>query len=178
MPRHPKIRIPVLALAGFSLFAAALLVLSPAAAYGEDNSRLQLKKGEEFGLYFIPKGNDPKEITPASVVDCASLFPCQFPDPMFEGAPQPAIRFDVGEDKTVHLEFELFDGHDCVDFVVDGAADFPLTAGTWIVFLRFDPPLPKGTPLSISWRIAACETDPVCTNYTMGVDPPSCIPEP
>lgn len=108
-------------------------------------------------------------------VDCTSETACQFQDPMFGGAQQPAIVFDLGSDQTLHLEFDLYDGLGCDpgSFLGTAMGDLSLPAGHIIIYIGFNPPLDTGTMISGVWRAGDCP-DLACADYTIGSDPGIC----
>lgn len=106
-------------------------------------------------------------------VNCASVITCQFPDPMFGGALQPAIAFE-GQGGETWIGLDIYESPKCGD-VPAQTIDTPLNLqpGPIIVFLRLDPPLPEGTQLGLDWQAHQC--DPLdCVAYTMGQEPPPC----
>jgi len=106
---------------------------------------------------------------------CGTKGECQHPDAMFAGALQPALEFDLANDQTIHIQADLFDGFDCVNYIQTPQGDIPFPAGHDIVFLRFDPPLDPGTQLSMAWTLGTCDPRP-CANYEIATgDPAMCM---
>lgn len=106
---------------------------------------------------------------------CESKMVCQFPDPIFGDALQPAIAFDLDNDQDLYLESDIYDGSSCDPKAYLGTAfgTLPLPAGHDIIFLRFSPPLDEGSVISLVWRVGDCpEKD--CVDYTIGSDPGIC----
>ncbi len=108
-------------------------------------------------------------------VDCKSGFTaCQVADKMFGGARQPAIHFNMLGEADVPLHADVWGGTGCSG-VPDTSAEgvLHLMQGPISVFIRFDPPIPEGTVLSIIWTADDCgDTD--CIDYTIGSDPGGC----
>ena len=144
-----------------TLFGAFLLL----------SSTSQAGSSVEIGFAAISTGGSAN----GGGVDCTSETPCQFEDPMFGGAQQPALAFDLGSDQTLHLEFDLYSGLECDpgSFMGTATGDLPLTAGHIIIFLEFNPPLDPGTMISGVWRAGDCP-DLGCADYTIGSDPGIC----
>lgn len=113
----------------------------------------------------------------AAGVDCvAGITTCQYPDPMFGGAPQPAVLFRVPQgDQMVHVEVDLWGNRPSCPGPRDQTltGDFTMNSGLNIVFIQFDPPLSQGTLLSTIWRLGLCPPVP-CADYRIGSDPPPC----
>jgi hypothetical protein len=113
-------------------------------------------------------------LTYAQAVICDSIGNCQFADPN-TGDPSPAVLWAVDMDGTTHVELTFFVDHDCQGngFFL-GAADVPVMAGLNGIGLSWGGmPPPVGFPYSLLSNIGSC--DPVCLNYTHGIDPPSCF---
>ena len=163
------------------LFAAVVLTCALAFSSQAQEPSKSSREIPNFGLYALPKSNQDPFLQD---VLCDTLFACQFPDPMFDFAPQPAIGFSTDMDSIVHIEADIYGALDCNDsnFMGTAMGDLAIPAGDAIVFLRFDPPLDIGTTISLKWRVgppdAPCMLDPVCTNYIIGSDPPSCVAKP
>ena len=148
--------------------ACAILILAPSAVcLAGINAEARLVSNNQVSMSLAEGQVDAAD----SVICSDGLDYCQLSD---SGGNQPAVHFRLAADQVVHVEADIWGSLGCSGLTdISVVGDLPLAAGDIYVFIQFIPPLPDGTPISITWQVDGC-SQTSCQNYVIGQSPGSC----